>query len=153
VGEPDVDVVGPQPAQREVELVHQRAPRAVDDPVARRPADAGLRDDDDLVPVGPLEEVAEQLLGEAPGVAVGGVHERAARLGEGDQLVTGLVLVGVAPPGERAEAQTGDLEAGATQVALLHGPNAIDTPGSVTRRLAAEAQITPARGEGPVRPA
>ena len=47
--------------------------------------------------------------------------QRAAGLGEGDQLVAGLVLVGVAAPGHGAQAQPGDLQAGGAERTLLHG--------------------------------
>ena len=83
VRQPDVDVVGAQPAQRGVELVHQRPARAVDDPAAGGPADARLGDEHDLVAVGALEEVAEQVLGGAAGIPVGGVDEGAAGGAEG----------------------------------------------------------------------
>ena len=80
----------------------------------RTPRDAGLGREHDLVAGDDVaEQRAEQLLGGAVAVAGGGVDERAAGLGEGDQLVARLVLVGVPTPRHRAEAEPGDPEAGA----------------------------------------
>ncbi len=115
-------MVDAEPAQRGVEGADQVAARGVRLPAAAAAADPGLGGDDQVVALHDVaDQRADQLLRGALAVPGGGVDERAAGLGEGDELVAGLVLVGVAAPGERAEPQPGDLEAGATQVALLHG--------------------------------
>ena len=57
------------------------------------------------------DQPADQLLGRAVAVPGRGVDQRAAGLGEGDQLVAGLVLVGVATPRHGAQAEPRDREA------------------------------------------
>ena len=89
---------------------------------AAAPADAGLGREHHLVAGDDVaDQRADQLLGRAVAVSGGGVDERAAGLGEGDQLVAGLVLVGVTAPGHRAEAEPGHLETGGAEGTLLHG--------------------------------
>ena len=86
--------------------------------------DAGLGRDHHLVAGHHVtHEGGDQLLGRAVAVAGGRVEQGAAGLGEGDQLVAGLVLVGVAAPHEGAEAEPGHLQAGVPHGALLHGQN------------------------------
>ena len=96
------------------------------------PADPGLGGDAPGRRGATTSPISEPISSSEAPVAVAGrgVDERAAGLGERDELLAGLVLVGVAPPGQGAEPQPGHLEAGATQVALLHGGNAIEASGS-----------------------
>src|SRR5690606_37859671 len=48
---------------------------------------------------------------------------------EGDELVAGLVLVGVATPRHGAESEAGDFQAGTSDGALLHGHTVASAPG------------------------
>ena len=68
------------------------------------------------------DQLADQLLGRAVAVPGGGVDQRAAGLGEGDQLVAGLVLVGVPTPRHGSQAEPRDREARGTDRPLLHAP-------------------------------
>ena len=111
-------------------------------PVRRR--DAGLGGDHHLVAGDDVaDQGRDQLLGGAVAVARGGVDQGPAGLGERDQLVAGLVLVGVASPGEGAEPEPGDLQTGVPQGALQHGAEAI-------RRLA--RRVGPPQGRRPRHP-
>ena len=128
VREPHVDVAGAQPLQRGVELVHQGPARAVDDPAAAGPADARLGDEHDLVAVGALEEVAEQVLGGATGVPVRGVDEGAAGRAEGREQVPGVLGGGAGAPRHRPEAEPRDGQAGGAEAAGEHGGDPIARP-------------------------
>ena len=82
----------------------------------------------DLVAVGTLEEVAEQVLGGAAGVPVRGVDERAAGATEGREQVAGVLGRGVAAPGHRARApsretaQAGGSRGGGSSMAATLSP-------------------------------
>ena len=78
---------------------------------------------------------ADQLLGRAVAVAGRGVEQRAAGLREGDQLVAGLVLVGVAAPGHRAQPEPGHLEAGGTDGPHVHAHKLAGLQGAGWHRL------------------
>jgi hypothetical protein len=83
---------------------------------------AGLGGQHDLVAhLELLHQLAEQALGVAVRIGVGGVDEGAAGVEEGCQLVAGLVLVRAARPGARAEAQSAHPQAGPAQRPKLHG--------------------------------
>ncbi len=87
----------------------------------RRAGDAGLGGDDQ---VDARDDVGDQLAEDrfrlAVAVGRGGVDERAAGVVEGHQLRRGLVGVGLDAPRHGAEAQVRDLEAAASDSALLH---------------------------------
>ena len=57
------------------------------------------------------------------------------------ELVARLVLVGVAPPGERAQAEPGHAQAGAAQEPLLHGRHGIHSGGRGGVRLAGPVRV------------
>ena len=67
-----------------------------------------------------LDERAEHFLAHALGVAVGGVDQRAANIQERSQLIARLVLIGLASPGHRAEADASHPEPGFSERSLLH---------------------------------
>jgi hypothetical protein len=77
-----------------------------------------LGGDDEAVAVG-AEEAAEDLLGLALVVLVGGVDEVAARLGEGVKDAVSFLLVGAEAPGvaeaHGAQAELGDAQAARAQ--------------------------------------
>ena len=84
VHQPQVDVVGPEPLERGVELAQQAVPGGVDDAVPGPAGDTRLRADDEVVTLHVVvDEPADDLLGGAVGVAVGGVDEVAAGVEEG----------------------------------------------------------------------
>jgi hypothetical protein len=118
---PQVDVVGPQPDQRALQRVEQPPAGGAD---AERPVAAPrsrFGGDDDVVTRAAVgQQPAEDALGLAAGVDVGGVDERAARLAEGAELGAGLGRLGVPPPRHRAEGEPGHGEAAAAQGSVLH---------------------------------
>ena len=134
----EVDPVGAQPPQR----VLDRA----DDPAARVALPVGvlahrvveLRGEDDVVAPAAGERLADDLLGLALPVDVGGVDEVdpgvQRRVDDPDRLV----VVGVAPRAEhhRAEAELADRHAGATQLAMLHRLPPFRRAGCSRRRIA-----------------
>ena len=95
--------------QRRVELAQQRPPGGVDHPLAGAAGDAGLGADHHVVAgdAGRRGSAPSELLGGAVGVAVRRVDQVAAGGQERPQLVAGVVLVGGAAPGHRAEARAG----------------------------------------------
>ena len=134
---PQVDVVDAQPTQRGVEGGEQRPAGGVDVGASVAGADGRLGRDHELVAVRDVaQQGAEQLLRAALGVRRRRVHQGPAGLHEGDQLVAGLVLVGVTAPGHRPEPQSGDPQPGVADGSLLHGRKPIGTAGSCRRRLA-----------------
>ena len=147
VGEPHVDVLGAQPPQRGVELVHQRPPRAVDDPAAVGSADARLGDDHHLVAVRPLQEVTEQVLRRAAGVPVRRVDQGAARRAEGGEQVAGVLGGGAGAPRHRAEAEPRHGQAGGAEAAGQHGGDPIARPDRYRGRHAA-GDLLRLRGHG-----
>ena len=66
------------------------------------------------------DEAAEHPLSSAIGVHVGGVDEGSASLDERDELVFGLMLIGVATPRHGAQAKARDGQPSAAQPPLLH---------------------------------
>src|SRR5215204_7383788 len=89
------------------------------------PADARLGEQDDLVPVRAVEQVADDLLGRATGIPVRGVDEGAARSAERAEEVPRVLRGGAGAPGHRAEAEPGHGEAGGSQAAREHGGDPI----------------------------
>ena len=86
-----------------------------------------LRRDDELVAAA-LQPAAEDLLGAAGGGEVAAERVHVGRVEEGDALLVGViedraraVLVDLEAEGHGAEADAGDLEAGAAETNVLHG--------------------------------
>ncbi len=126
---PEVDVVDAEPPERPVEVGQEPAARGVGLALAAAARDAALGREHDLVAGDHVaDQPADQLLGRAVGVSRGGVDQGAARLGEGDQLVTGLVLVGVPTPRHGSQAEPRDREARGTDRPLLHAPKGSRSP-------------------------
>ena len=91
---------------------HQAAPRDVDPAFAAHAMDPRLRADDEVLPRhGLVEQLAEERLGVAAAVAIGGVDQVAAGIEEGAQVVAGLVAVDRVAPRHRPEGERGDPEA------------------------------------------
>ena len=119
---PQVDVVDAEPLERGVQGADQVAAGGVGVALALAPPDAGLGGQHDLVALADVaDEGADQPLGVTVGVARGGVDQRASGPDEGGQLLASLVLVGVAAPRHRAQAQARDGESRRTEEPLLHG--------------------------------
>ena len=119
----EVDPVGAQPPQRVLDRAHDPAARAalLVGVLAHRAVELG--GEDDVVAPAAGERLADDLLGLALPVDVGGVDEVdpgvERRVDDPDRLV----VIGVAPRAEhhRAEAELADGDAGASQLAMLHG--------------------------------
>jgi hypothetical protein len=118
-----VDPVGAQPPQRLLDLAH--------DPTARGAAAVGIlahrsphlgREHDVIAPAA-RQCLADDDLGLALRVDVGGVDEVDPRVQRAMNDPDAFVVVLVAPVAEhhRAEAQLADRDAGASQKAMLHG--------------------------------
>jgi hypothetical protein len=105
--EPQVEMIGAQAYQGVVESIQQCAARGVRDRTASSgPPGAypGLRDEDQIAPVDVFgQQPADHLLGGSLAVRGGGVEKSAACVEEDVQLLLRLELVGVPPPGHRAE--------------------------------------------------
>jgi hypothetical protein len=119
----EVDPLGLQPAQAVLDLLDDPAARVAEpvDVVSHAPVE--LRGQDDVVAT-PAQGLADDDLGLAVRVHVGGVDQVDAgverALDDADAL--GVVGVAVAPEHHRAERQRADLEAGAAEGAVLtHG--------------------------------
>ena len=81
---------------------------------------------DDVVVTAPgLQPAAEDLLGPAVSVDVGGVDEGAARVGEGVQDLVTRLLAGLRAEHHRAQAQFAHLETGPSEKSMLHGRDAM----------------------------
>jgi hypothetical protein len=126
VDQVDVDHVGLEPAEGEVDLPLQAPGRrvAADSRVARLPGEAALRHEDHALTAAP-ERLAHHLLGMAEPVRRGGVHAvDAAVEGPVDRLDGLLVLDrAVAIPaahGPTPEAESRDVEARPSERAMLH---------------------------------
>ena len=141
----EVDPVGAQPPQR----VLDRA----DDPAARVALLVGvlahrvveLGGEDDVVAAAAGERLADDLLGLALPVDVGGVDEVdpgvERRVDDPDRLV----VVRVAPRAEhhRAKTELADRHAGATQLAMLHRLPPFLAPGALADALPSDAKAAP----------
>ena len=122
-------MVDAEPPERPVEVGQEPAPRGVGLALAAAARDAALGREHDLVAGDHVaDQPADQLLRRPVGVPGGGVDQRAARLREGDQLVTGLVLVGVPTPRHGSQAEPRDREARGTDRPLLHAPKGSRSP-------------------------
>src|SRR4051812_49461113 len=88
----------------------------------RRLPDPALGGEDDVVPPSAGQRLADDLLGLALRVDVGGVDEVDAGVESGVDDPDRVVVVVIAPLAEhhRAEAERADLDAGATERAHLH---------------------------------
>jgi hypothetical protein len=117
-----VDPVRAQAAQRVLDRPDDPPPRgaALVGIVAHRHEE--LRREHDVVAAA-LECLADDLLGLTGGVDVGGVDEVDPRIEGAVDDADRVVVVGVAPGAEhhRAEAELGDLDAGASEWAVVHG--------------------------------
>ena len=111
-----------QAPQRVLDRRHDPAARAAAavGVLAHRHEELGRQDD---VVAAALERLADDLLGLAGGVDVGGVDEVDAGVERGVDDADRVVVVGVAPGAEhhRAEAELRDLDAGASERAVVHG--------------------------------
>ena len=118
----EVDPVGAEPAQAVLDLAHDPAARVAElvRVVAHRAVD--LRGEHDVVAPAAGQRLADDLLGLAARVDVGGVDEVDAGVERAVDDADRLVVVGVAPGAEhhRAEAERADLHAGAAERAVLH---------------------------------
>ena len=81
------------------------------------------------------------------GVAGGGVEQRPTCVDELPELLGGLVLVGVAAPRHRAQAQVGDPQAGASELPLFHGAERYLRPAPGPRTRVTD-RVTGGRGAG-----
>jgi hypothetical protein len=121
VGQPEVDVVDAEPAERCVEVTQQRTPRRVDDPSVRSSGDAGLGADRHFVARHDVvEQRADDLLGSAEAVAVGRVEQCAARVDVGHQQVAADPLVERLPPHGGPQAESRHAEAGSPHPPAAH---------------------------------
>ena len=123
----DFDAVGPQPLQAHFYRARDMAPRAaagVD--VAARGIEA-LGGDDQLVALA-AHQLAEDLLGAALVVLVGGVEEVDPDIAAGAEHARRVRLVRIAAEGHGAEAELGHLHAGAAESAVVHAPSPCETP-------------------------
>ena len=118
----EVDVVGLQPAQRLLAAGRERlAAGAAAVRIAREEVARELGGDDDAVAPARVaaDVVADDLLGVAVGVDVGGVDEVAAALEEAVEDGLGVLDAGAPAPvlaeGHRAEAERADAQAGAAE--------------------------------------
>ena len=153
-----VDVVGAEPAQAVVALG--------DDPAPRVPLGVGvlphlpvhLGGEHDLVPLGPGQGLAHDLLGLAERVDVGGVDEIDPGVERGMDDPDGFVVIRGAPGPEHhgPQAQGADLYAGPAERAVLHrtesshgsGGVSLQETGSTPETVAARPR-PPSRGTGP----
>src|SRR5674476_1536941 len=124
----EVDVVGAQPGQRGVDLLHHRAARQAltAGPVGHLPEQ--LRRQDDVLAAGVLaDRVTHDLLARPGGVDIGRVPERDAQLeGLPEDRLSGILVEGPAPLGRVAEAHAAqtdpaDLETRCSQADVVHG--------------------------------
>jgi len=118
-------VVDAKPVEGIVERLQQVAAGHVAAPTvgsSRRQQAARLARHHDVASIDDLrQQHAQDTLAVAGGVRVGRVDERAARVDECLQLVRRLVLVGVASPHRRTEADARDRQPRRPEAPLLHG--------------------------------
>ena len=122
----EVDPVGFQTFERALDLFDDPAPRVAGfiwippAPLAHRAVELGREHD---IVAAPGERLADDLLGLALRVDVGGVHEVDSGVERRVDDPDRVVVIGVAPGAEhhRPETQRADLDSGASQRAVLHG--------------------------------
>jgi hypothetical protein len=118
---PQIDVIHPEPGQRGVQDPQQVPARAVPPAFPGR-AQPRLRGDQQLVPGhGAAEQAADDRLGLAVAVHVGGVQQVAARGHVRLELGGSVVRGGVPAPGHGAQREPGHQESGPAERSLLHG--------------------------------
>jgi hypothetical protein len=117
----EIDPVGAQPPQRVLDLADDPAPRAALLVGIRAHRAVEFRGEDDVVAAAG-ERLADDLLGLALRVDVGGVDEGDPGVQRGVDDADRLVVVGVAPGAEhhRAEAQLANRNAGAPEQVVFH---------------------------------
>ena len=145
---PQVDVVGAEPAQRGVQRAQQVPARAVaarGRGPARSPALVAITTSSRGTSV--VQQRADQRLGVAVAVDVGGVDQRAAGLQNALSWSAASSLVGVPAPGHGAEPEPGDRQPAAAERSLLHGLNLIQS-----RTASASRQTGSATGPRSPRP-
>src|SRR4051794_14670889 len=143
---PQVDVIDTQPAQRTLERGEQRAPGRAAAERALVAAGDRLGGQHEVLPGHEVvDQRAQDPLGLAVVVDVGGVDERAAEVGERDELVGRLVGVGVLTPGHRAQTDPGHAQPALPEVSLLHGGEPyVDDPVTAGRHPAEHHSWHPA---------
>jgi hypothetical protein len=135
-----VDPVGVQPPQRVLDLADDPAPRValLVGVLAHGAMDLG--GEDDVVAPAAGQRLADDLLGLALGVDVGGVDEVDPGVQGPVDDPDALVVVGVAPVAEhhRAEAELADRDTGASERAMLRGLLLAGGPAVASARSAAD---------------
>ena len=117
---PQVNMISAQAREGLVEAAQDMTPGGIE-PALQPCLGARLRRDGDLITrLELLEELANHLLGNTVAVNISGIDEGAACVKEGGELVTGLELVGTAPPRHRPEGEATDPQAGSSEGSLLH---------------------------------
>ena len=85
---------------------------------------SGLGDQDEVLTIHVLtQERSNDLLADAFAVGGRGIHEGSPGVEEDVELLLGLELVGVPPPGHRAQSHGGHTQAGPAESPVLHRPN------------------------------
>ena len=119
----EVDPVGPQPAQRVLDLLDDPAARVAElvGVLAHRAVDLGR--EHDVVAPAAGERLADDLLGLAARIDVGGVDEVDPGIERAVDDPDRLLVVGVAPCAEhhRPEAQRADLHSCVCKPPVVHG--------------------------------
>jgi hypothetical protein len=118
----EVQVVGAQPPQAGVDRVEQVF--AAETPPVRPAAEPDLGRHDDVVPRASLQPAADDLLRPALAVAVRGVDEGAAGLGEAVQQPMALRLADLPPERHGAQTQPADPQPGLPERNVLHAADA-----------------------------
>ena len=149
----EVDVVDLQAAQRVLDLADDpaaRAARLVGVLVVHVAVELGGQEDVVAAALAGLQRLADDLLGLAAGVDVGGVDDVDAGVEGAVDDRDRLVVVGVAPRAEhhRAEGQRADLDAGPAEGAVVLEAHAVfsSVAGCVLAGGALEAEVVAQRG-------
>src|SRR5699024_2155816 len=143
----------PEPQQRRVQLGQQRPSSGVTNAFAVPEPQPRLGGDHQVVPGDEVaDHGAQDLLAHTAGVGICCVHQGPAGVDELGELLAGFVLVGVPPPGHRAQTQSRHPEPGSSHVTLAHVRKASPTAQPADGRLAPQSR-TPGRRRGSHRPA
>ena len=120
---PQIDVVHAQSPQGSVEAVEQVGAGGVEPALAVGSRHTLGREHDGVPAPGVHQQSAEDLLGLAVGIDIGGVHEGATFAEEEVEQLRGLMLVGVPAPGHRSQRDSTHPQTAAPDRSDLHATN------------------------------
>ena len=118
---PQVDVVGVEATQRSLQVAQQSGSRGVDNPFLPLDDEPSLRGDDEIISADvSVNELPDELFGEATTVCGGGIDQISTGIDETAHHGASLTSVGLAAPGQGTQTNGRHLEAASPDGSQAH---------------------------------